>query len=481
MASYSEILKKHISIITILLIIAGSTSFSEVYAGNIIKGAFVSGIYKKLKDKDYDNAIKKCRKLRKKHLYKDYSYFLEGMAYYLKKDHQMASEMFKEAIAINDKRGDAYFYKASSNYILKKFNEALSDINKAINNTKTPKLLGRVNKEIGYPSSEAANKSNLFWLRSKIYYGKKQLDKALEDINHSLVIAPYPYPTSYFHRGNIYFNYKKYNLAYKDFEKTVKLDSKEVKAWNMMGVIDFYNGNYKRDVENSKKALKLDPSNISLLGNISLGYWMMGKQDEAMDLLKKVSQKAKEPISYFHLGYYHHVKGNQELALENFNKAKELYPKILTLRKSYINKTPISSPTRQFYQEEYDTAKIYLETGQTPDVIAYENKPSVIKIENLSANPNPAKVNKPFDIIVSFKTDIAVSSKEIPVFFNFSISQNNIILFESEPIKIKADNGIITHWKTNMNPVPLKGAYTIKGYIKYKKTIAEKIITLTIK
>ncbi|MCK5878158.1 MAG: tetratricopeptide repeat protein [Holophagae bacterium] len=481
MTSHSEILKKHISIMTILLIIVGSTSLSDVQAGNLIKGAFVSGIYKKLKNKDYDNAIKKCRKLRKKHLYKDYSYFLEGMAFYFKKDYITASDRFSQSIALSNKRGEAYFYRSSSYLHLNKPDEALNDVNMAINNKKTPELLAKLNKQLGYSSSEAVTRSSMYWLRSRIYYAQKQLDIALNDINKAITMSPKPFAVSYFHRGNIYFIQNKYKLAYQDFQKTVKLNPKATDAWITIGVIAFYFGNYKVDVNVCKKVLELDPENVSASMNLSLAYWLDGDHEKGLDLMKNVRQLQTDPIACYHLGYYYHVKGDQDLALESFKKANELNSDILKIRESYINRPPKFSPTRKFYQDQLETAKIYIETGKTPKAIEFENKTAEITFTGLSVTPDPVLVDKPFDIEVRFKTVMAGTENEIPILFNFTISQNNEVLFESKSSTINADSGKITHWKAHMNPVPVEGAYTIKGFLRYKKTVAEETITLNIK
>lgn len=473
----------NLTISILLFIIIGFNTIPFVHASDGLRGVFVSKIYKQLKARQYDEAIIQCEKLRKKHLYKDYSYFLEGMAYYFKKDYETASGRFSQSIALSNKRGEAYNYRSSCYLHLNKLSEALNDVNMAINNKKTPALLVKVNKPLGYSSLEAVTRSSMYWLRSRIYYAEKQLDTALNDINKAIAMSPTPFSTSYFHRGNIYFQQKKYKLAYEDFQKTVELNPKAVNAWNNMGVIAFYMGKYELGVKICKKVLELNPKNINGLMNLALAHWLDGDHKKGLGFIKKALSIQTNPIAYYHLAYFYHVNGEQNLALENYKKAMQMNSDILKIRESYLNRPPDNSPTKKFYQEQLKTAPIYIETGKTPKAIKYENRTAEITIIGLSLKPDPVLVNKPFDIEVRFKADMTGDENviPIPILFNFTISQNNEVLFESESSTISADNGKTINWNAHMNPVPVKGEYTINGFLRYKKMVVEETITLSIK
>ena len=464
----------------LLLIIIELNAIPLSHASDGLRGIFVSKIYKQLKTHQYDKAIIKCKKLRKRHLYVDYSYFLEGVAFYLKKDYPAASERFTSAIDLNRKRGDAYYFRSSCYLNLNRITDALNDINHAIGIRETPAILAKVNKTLGFSSSEAGTKADMFLLRSRIFYAQKQLKTALKDINYSISISPHPFWLYFFHRGHIYFNQKEYKLAYRDFHETVKLNPKVINAWNTMGVIAFFMGKYKLDINVCRKALELAPGNLAGLMNLGLAYWLDGNHEKGLNLMKKVVQKQKNPIAYFHLAYFYHVDGKQDMALENYKKAVELNSDILKIRAAYLQKTPQSSPTNKFYREQFKIAKVYIETGKTPKALEFENRTAEITAIELRLIPDPVPVNKPFDIGVSFKVEMTGDETVIPVLFSFTISQNNKVLFRSESSMIEADNGRITHWNAHMNPVPVKGTYTIRGIFRYKKTAAEKTVVLTI-
>ncbi len=63
---------------------------------------------------------------------------------------------------------------------------------------------------------------------------------------------------------------------------------------------------------------------------------------------------------------------------------------------------------------------------------------------------------------------------------NVKVLQNNKILFTSKSYSIKVTNGKTTTRKQHMTPVPAKGAYTIKVFVKHKELLAEKTIKLII-
>ncbi len=477
----SNLRKGLTSAMTILLFTAIAFNVTPLaHASDGLRGVFVSKIFKLLKARQYDKAIVKCKKLRKMRLYRDYSWFLEGIAFYLKKDYPAAIARFTNAIDLNNNRGDAYYFRASCCLNLNRVAEALDNINRAIDIRKTPVFLSKLNKTLGFSPSKAGAKSDMFWLRSRIFYAQKQLATALKDINTSIAISPRPFWLYFFQRAQIYFNQKKYKLAYQDFHKTVELNPKVVNAWNTMGVIAFYMGNYKLDENLSGKVLELDPENVTGLINLSLAYWLKGNHKKGLDLMQKVIRKQINPTACFHLAYFYHVEGKQDMALENYKKAVELNSDILKIREDYLNRPPQSSATRKFYQDQFKTAKIYIETGKTPKAIEFENRTAEITFIGLRLRPDPVPVNNPFDIETSFKAEMTGDENTIPVLFGFTISQNNKALFTSKSSTIKADNGKITNWKAHMNPVPVKGIYTINAFLKYKKTVTEKTVTLVI-
>lgn len=68
--------------------------------------------------------------------------------------------------------------------------------------------------------------------------------------------------------GYSYFNQKKINIARQLFELNIKLYPNSANAYDSLGEILFYNGNYSESLINYKKALELNPSSNSAKNRI---------------------------------------------------------------------------------------------------------------------------------------------------------------------------------------------------------------------
>ena len=139
----------------------------------------------------------------------------------------------------------------------------------------------------------------------------------------------------------------------------------------------------------------------------------------------------------------------------------------------YVTKDATTSTTK--------TAKDYLEVKKTPVSTARASTVPTILITDVTLEPNPVPMNQAFNFYVKFKVDTPNSAdNKITAEFYFKVLQNNKILFPSKSYPIKVNSGKITTRTQNMKPVPAKGVYTIKVFVKYKELLAEKSIILTI-
>jgi hypothetical protein len=141
----------------------------------------------------------------------------------------------------------------------------------------------------------------------------------------------------------------------------------------------------------------------------------------------------------------------------------------------YVTKDATASTTQ-------NTAKDYLGVKKAPVSPPKASTVPTILISDIRLEPDPVPVNQAFDFHVKFKADIPGSeSNKIATAFDFKVLQDNKILFTSKSYSIKVNNGETNTRTQHMTPVPAKGVYTIKVFVKYKKLLAEKSITLTIK
>ncbi len=116
------------------------------------------------------------------------------------------------------------------------------------------------------------------------YFHKNYLDEAIMWYKKACLEAPY-LREPYFDLGYLYFSIKDYIEAEKYLNKALKIKDKtisyinEEKAWNetiydILSVVNYYNGHYKKALSNVKKAVKINSNNKRINDNykIMLNY-----------------------------------------------------------------------------------------------------------------------------------------------------------------------------------------------------------------
>ncbi len=450
------------------------------------QAGYLTPVYQSLKDKQYNTAINQAENLKSAHPNDADLFYLQGIAYYKKNDPTSALRYFEKTISINSKRGDAYYYLAVMYFRLDKSKKALNSINTAINNEKTAfQLMNQEKLRHRGDWTVEGRRANLFYLRALINEDLGKNDAALSDVDTAISTSPYKSPAHFKTRGNLYF-FKKSNfyLAYNDFQKAVEIDPEDGFTWHYLGLIDSYMGRYDKAIFNLNKAVELEPDRLmEALGDAGVAYWLKGDKSSALKAIGEVIRKKPNYDMYYHLAYFQHLMGNPVQARINFKKAEQLESGILNIYSwKLAEQLPKSLPSYHFYQQEYETAKKYLGAGEIATVNTRKNTTPTLKITSLTLEPDPVPVNTIFDIKINFKPDIpGAGNNKFPIVFYFKIYKNNKKLFTSKDITIDSFNGKTNSWTQHMNPVPVKGGYSIKTFVKYKKLLAEKNITLTIK
>ena len=469
-------LDPRILILSFVLII-----FSGSFDGANASTSHLSPIYKSLYNRNYPEIINQAERLKARYPNDNTLYYLQGYAYLKTNNEALALQCFSKAISLNRNKGDVYLFRAMMYQRSGRFKEALDDLNRAIKDKNTPVQLGELDKLRGYYPSPEFHHPRMYFFRAVTNKSLGRYKEAMSDINQVFDLSPKPFPLHFSTRGDINFLTHNFALAYDDYQKAVNIDPKMAGAWSSMGHCALYLGNYTGAITHFKKALELYPENPGALRDLGLAYLLNGEYDKALESMGQGVRKNPDEMSYYNLAFLHHLNGNQGLALKFFKKSQELYPTILGLGSIFVDNTPVSSPTRKFFQDQLTTAKMYLGAGKTSTDTASENQKPSLKITKLILQPDPVKMNTPFDIVINFNVDIPGGKKQIPVLFYFTISQNGKILFKSNTDTINADNSKISTWTHHMNPVPAKGIFTVTADIKYKELLAKQSIKLIIK
>ena len=181
--------------------------------------------------------------------------------------------LWTDVIEKNEKVPYAYYNRAIfRHYETKKYEEAMSDYNKAI----------QLKKDYGdaYYNRGALN-----------YYQKKDADKALKDYTKAVELMPEK--AEILHTRGILYHYtlEKYDLALADYNRVLELDKNLDKAYNNRGTL-YFNKQKKYDLalEDFNAAIRLNDKDGQYFMNRSYANYFSGKKDAA---LKDAAQAKK--------------------------------------------------------------------------------------------------------------------------------------------------------------------------------------------
>ena len=128
--------------------------------------------------------------------------------------------------------------------------------------------------------------------------------------------------------ASIYEEKGEYDLAIREGEEAVKMDSRNLKGLIALGNSHLQKGNYDKAERYYKKAMKIDPKNGDLLNNTAMLYLSTGRLDEA-ERLAKEAIATNSP----HAGYYYDTLGKVYEKMGKENEAGEAFEKVGELTK----------------------------------------------------------------------------------------------------------------------------------------------------
>ncbi len=130
-----------------------------------------------------------------------------------------------------------------------------------------------------------------YFNRGIIFENFKQHDEALNDYNKVVALNP-NYILVYNNRGNILMNAKRYDEALSDYNKTIELNPNSPNAYLNMGTLYTYEQKYEDAIANYTKALELAPDFGQGYYNRAIVENTMGKNEPCCaDLQKAISLK----------------------------------------------------------------------------------------------------------------------------------------------------------------------------------------------
>jgi tetratricopeptide (TPR) repeat protein len=133
---------------------------------------------------------------------------------------------------------------------------------------------------------------------------------------------------AYNQRGILYADYKhEFDLAIKDYNKVLELDSKNIQAYINRGNAYDLKGDPDRAIEDYNSALEINPQLAEALHNRGLAYYRKQEYDRALDDFDRaIELKPDYSYAYNSRCLLFRTKGDLEKALDDCNKAIELEP-----------------------------------------------------------------------------------------------------------------------------------------------------------
>ena len=118
---------------------------------------------------------------------------------------------------------------------------------------------------------------------------------------------------------------EEHEKAIECFEKAVKIDPDDQKAWYNMGVAYDDIENYEKAIECYEKAVKINPDYQEALNAMGVAYGKKGEQEKAIECFEKaVKIDPDDQETWYNMGFAYNIKGEHEKVIECFEKAEKI-------------------------------------------------------------------------------------------------------------------------------------------------------------
>ena len=199
--------------------------------------------------------------------------------------YDIALRDYNDAIAIDHGNAEAHLGRALVRLQQGNFRQAVIDYERAIS----------ISPNLAQPDFAEA-----YGHRGFEYFKGEEYEGAIRDFSKAIELNP-TVPVVYNHRGLCYLRTNRYEPAIEDFSKCVSLDPGLSMAFNNRGFAHYYSENFDSAISDLEEAYRLNPT----------------FQENNLPVLAD---------AYFKRGIESSQKGEQELAIKNFNKVLSLRP-----------------------------------------------------------------------------------------------------------------------------------------------------------
>ncbi len=155
---------------------------------------------------------------------------------------------------------------------------------------------------------------------------KDKGEKALVEMNKSLVISPYFKKTLQL-RAYYFFDIDNYKAALKDCNKILYRFPSDTNALQLKTLLKIYTGDEEDTEKYINKCLSLDSNDISFYSDLGYAYSMTGENTKSKKYFQKALIKKQTSADWYHLGYVFYNETNYPEALKAFEASLKLNKK----------------------------------------------------------------------------------------------------------------------------------------------------------
>lgn len=270
--------------------------------------------------KKFDEAILCCDEAIELDANNKEVYYCKGLCLFGKDEYKGAIECFEKAIEKDERYSSAYYYKILSLLNISRNDDALKNLDRAIN-------MGLENLDRFHDL-----KGDFYSYQNKYNEAIAEYKKAIE-INSAF--APYYYSTG-FNLGNI----SRFEEALKYLDKAIEIDP-SITNYYISRSHAYYNlGKYKECIEDCDKALQIEPNFLPAYRNKAWACYKLERIEEAEKLCQDALKLDGSNINllYLKLNILRHKNLNQE-ALIVCDRIHELDPEdkeIISIRQELL-------------------------------------------------------------------------------------------------------------------------------------------------
>jgi len=159
-----------------------------------------------------------------------------------------------------------------------------------------------------------------------LYYSQKKYKQAIEQFEKIREIET-DNPDVLYLLGSLYLEVDKKDKAIEMLKKSIAIEPDHDGSLNTLGYIYAEEGKNLDEAEKLiSQALTIAPDNGAYLDSLGWVYYQKQLYQKALDLFIRADQTLKDPVIYDHMGDAYHKLGQNDKAIEHWEKSLELMP-----------------------------------------------------------------------------------------------------------------------------------------------------------